>query len=257
MARRRGRGRGGGGALRGPRGQVRGNHRATILDEWKSKRLCCRKRARGCISSGGSVLRAVFLPVDAAQWRREDRGPAREPGGRPGWELEGAQIAIFAGPLFQTMRTRTARQRPSAHPAPDGRYPKADDLETWKKVSRQKDAWAATVDMREYGSGPADDLEARYRKRTWLATRVRGLQVVARRCQGHHRHAELKGVDTFTGCKWTAEAGRCAQELLKRLADIIIRGRWRWARICRAARGSRANQGSRGRRRGGGGELNW
>eukprot|EP00959_Pyramimonas_sp_CCMP1952_P199506 4172899-Pyramimonas_sp.AAC.1 len=63
--------------------------------------------------------------------------PAGRPDG-PAWEVEGAAMANFAGRLFETIAD--AGTLPTAeHPAPDGRYPKAYDLDRWRQILRRKD----------------------------------------------------------------------------------------------------------------------
>ena len=134
--------------------------------------------------------------------------PEGSPSG-PAWEIEGTQMAVFAGELFEVIAD--AGSLPTAeHPAPDGRYPKAYDLGIWRKILRRRDVLVVPVDQCEYGLSPADASgpEERYRKRSWLVTCVRRLQEVARRCSGAHTHVELKGTDAVTGQKRTSDAGR-------------------------------------------------
>eukprot|EP00959_Pyramimonas_sp_CCMP1952_P237843 4969896-Pyramimonas_sp.AAC.1 len=102
-------------------------------------------------------------------------------------------MANFAGRLFEAIADAGALPT-SEHPAPDGRYPKAYDLDRWRQILRRKDVLAVPVDQCEYGLWPRDGVGGyeRYRKRSWLVTCVRHLQEVARRCTRQHAHVELK-----------------------------------------------------------------
>eukprot|EP00959_Pyramimonas_sp_CCMP1952_P318462 6663696-Pyramimonas_sp.AAC.1 len=64
-------------------------------------------------------------------------------------------MANFAGRLFEAIADAGALPT-AGHPAPNGRYSKAYDLDRWRQILRRKDVLVAPVDQCEYGLGPQD-----------------------------------------------------------------------------------------------------
>ena len=81
------------------------------------------------------------------------------------------------------------------NPAATGRCPKVWDMPSIQKMMDKTGAIILPVDMCEYGLGPPDQKEARYRKYTWILVSRRLLPTarsLVRRCRGGHRHVLLE-----------------------------------------------------------------
>ena len=149
--------------------------------------------------------------------------PLGQPGGPPS-EAEGNLLAEFGADLFEA--AADAGAVPVAeNTAPDGRYPSAWETPRWQRVLRRDDVIVVPVDQCMFGHGPPDDLEARYRKRTWLVTVEPELRHLAQKCDGQHRHVPLAGRREGAARTRCAEAGAYPNDLCQAVAEILCGGR--------------------------------
>ena len=92
---------------------------------------------------------------------------------------------------------------------PSGRYPKIWDQPAVQRLQQSTGALIVPTHLREWGSAPTDKPEMRYKKGQWNLVSP-GLYLhallLARRCQGKHRHMDVKGESDIPGVPRTRRA---------------------------------------------------
>ena len=110
-------------------------------------------------------------------------------------EIHGNTFAEFTAELCETAFDH-GKEFVIESSMPTGRYPKLWDQACIKRLRRKTGARIVPTHLCQWGLGPSDDPESRYRKGQWNLVSP-GLYLyallLARRCQGGHRHTQLKG----------------------------------------------------------------
>eukprot|EP00913_Durusdinium_trenchii_P011460 g10760.t2 len=92
---------------------------------------------------------------------------------------------------------------------PSGRYPKIWDQPAVQKLQLSTGALIVPTHLCEWGASPSDRPDMRYKKGQWNLVSP-GLYLhsllLARRCQGHHRHMDVKGESDIPGVPRTRRA---------------------------------------------------
>ena len=110
-------------------------------------------------------------------------------------EIDGNLFAEFTAELCETAYEH-GKEFVIESSMPTGRYPKLWDQGCIKRLRQRTGARIVPTHLCQWGLGPSDDPAARYRKGQWNLVSP-GLYIyallLARRCQGGHQHAQLKG----------------------------------------------------------------
>ena len=116
-------------------------------------------------------------------------------GERTQQEIDGNLFAEFTAELCETAYEH-GKEFVVESSMPTGRYPKLWDQECIRRLRQRTGARIVPTHLCQWGLGPSDDPEARYRKGQWNLVSP-GLYIyallLARRCQGGHTHIQLKG----------------------------------------------------------------
>ena len=138
-------------------------------------------------------------------------------------ELQGNLFAEFTAEMCETAYDH-GKEFVVESSMPTGRYPKLWDQECIKRLRRKTGARIVPTHLCQWGLGPSDDPESRYRKGQWNLVSP-GLYLyallLARRCQGGHRHTQLKGGVTGASYPRTREAQTYPLALCRAWAMVI------------------------------------
>ena len=107
---------------------------------------------------------------------------------------------------------------------PSGRYPKIWDQPAIQRLQQSTGALIVPTHLCEWGSAPTDRPEMRYKKGQWNLVSP-GLYLhallLSRRCQGQHRHMDVKGESDLPGVPRTRRAQVYPARLCKGWALVV------------------------------------
>ena len=107
---------------------------------------------------------------------------------------------------------------------PSGRYPKIWDQPAIQRLQQSTGALIVPTHLCEWGASPSDKPEMRYKKGQWNLVSP-GLYLhallLARRCQGKHRHMDVKGESDIPGVPRTRRAQVYPARLCKGWALVV------------------------------------
>ena len=121
---------------------------------------------------------------------------------------------------------------------PSGKYPKIWDQPWVRRLQEVTGALIVPTHLCEWGASPVDQPQLRYKKGQWNLVSP-GLYLyallLARRCQGQHRHLEVKGPSSVPGVPRTREAQVYPARLCKAWALVVKAAYegWGWQQVAK------------------------